>query len=177
MKRTILALASLTLMAATPTIAAEHQGNHGGHASFYAGQQTRGIKALSAEDVAALRAGQGWGLAKPAELNGVPGPRHVLDMSGKLGLAPQQSAAVETLFASMRAGAIPLGERLLALEGGLERSFSRRQARPESLRAMLLEIGQARAELRYVHLKAHLETVQILTPEQIALYNRLRGYD
>jgi hypothetical protein len=42
--------------------------------SPYAGMQTRPIKALSAEQVADLKAGRGMGLAMAAELNGYPGP-------------------------------------------------------------------------------------------------------
>jgi len=38
----------------------------------YAGQQARSIKALSADDVAALLKGEGMGMAKAAELNGYP---------------------------------------------------------------------------------------------------------
>ena len=44
----------------------------------YAGQQARTIKALSDDDLAALRKGEGMGMAKAAELNGYPGPAHVL---------------------------------------------------------------------------------------------------
>ncbi len=50
--------------------------------SPYVGQEARGIKALSQDDVEGLLAGAGspfGGMAKPAELNGYPGPRHVLD--------------------------------------------------------------------------------------------------
>ena len=46
----------------------------------YAGQETRVISSLSPEDQRALRAGEGGGLAKPAELNGYPGPAHVLEL-------------------------------------------------------------------------------------------------
>ncbi|MBT3972460.1 MAG: hypothetical protein HOE99_01485, partial [Acidiferrobacteraceae bacterium] len=55
---------------------------HGGSivASPYVGQETRVIKSLSAEDIDDLINGRGWGLAKPAELNGVPGPAHLLEM-------------------------------------------------------------------------------------------------
>ena len=52
----------------------------------YAGQQTRSIKALSDEDIASLQKGERMGLAKAAELNGYPGPVHVLALAGKLGL-------------------------------------------------------------------------------------------
>mgnify|MGYP006921603371 CR=1 FL=1 len=38
------------------------------HVSPYAGQQQRSIKSLSSEDIAELRRGGGWGLAKAAEL-------------------------------------------------------------------------------------------------------------
>jgi hypothetical protein len=44
------------------------------------------------------------------------------------------------------------------------------------LRAKIAEIEAVRGELRYVHLAAHLETPEILTPHQVATYNRLRGY-
>jgi len=51
----------------------------------YARQQVRTIKSLSDEDIAALRKGEGMGMAKAAELNGYPGPAHVLDMAGSFG--------------------------------------------------------------------------------------------
>jgi hypothetical protein len=46
----------------------------------YAGMQARAIKALSAEQIADLKAGRGLSLALAAELNGYPGPRHVLEL-------------------------------------------------------------------------------------------------
>jgi hypothetical protein len=52
----------------------------------YAGQQTRAVKALSDDEIAALRKGEGMGMAKAAELNGYPGPAHVLQLAGPLGL-------------------------------------------------------------------------------------------
>ena len=48
--------------------------------SKYMGQEKREIKSLSNEDIKELRTGAGWGLAKAAELNGLPGPKHVLEM-------------------------------------------------------------------------------------------------
>ena len=49
----------------------------------YAGQQTRTIKALSDDEIAALRNGEGMGMAKAAELNGYPGPIHVLSLAAQ----------------------------------------------------------------------------------------------
>jgi hypothetical protein len=65
--------------------------------SPYAGMQTRAIKALSDQQIADLRAGRGMGMALPAELNGYPGPAHVLELADKLELTPDQRASVQAL--------------------------------------------------------------------------------
>ncbi|MBL4876875.1 MAG: hypothetical protein JKY10_10340, partial [Cohaesibacteraceae bacterium] len=56
------------------------------HGSHYAGEENRAIKSLSNADIAELKRGGGWGLAKAAELNGVPGPSHLLKMKNQVGL-------------------------------------------------------------------------------------------
>jgi hypothetical protein len=151
------------------------QAGHG-HGSKYAGQETRPIKSLSAEDIDELRRGGGWGLARPAELNGVPGPAHLLELRDRIPLDPAQIADIEALFAEMRAKAVAQGETLIALERRLETLFRERTVTDESLRATLAEIEAARRELRYIHLSTHLRTPAILSDAQIARYNALRGY-
>src|SRR5258705_4499780 len=76
--------------------------------SSYSGMQTRPIKALSDQQVADLKAGRGMGLALAAELNGYPGPAHVLELSDKLALTVEQRARVRQLFESMKQEAVPL---------------------------------------------------------------------
>ena len=44
------------------------------------------IKSLSQDEQSALLAGRGMGLARPAELNGYPGPTHVLELAAQLDL-------------------------------------------------------------------------------------------
>ena len=75
----------------------------------YAGMQTRPIKALSEQQVADLQAGRGMGLALAAELNGYPGPAHILELADKLNLSADQRASVQQLFNSMKQEALPLG--------------------------------------------------------------------
>ena len=60
------------------------------HQSHYVGQENRKIKSLSHKDIQELQSGAGWGLAKPAELNGVPGPIHVLELKQNLALSKEQ---------------------------------------------------------------------------------------
>src|SRR5438477_5512744 len=101
----------------------------------YAGMQARPVKALSDKDVADLRAGRGMGLALPAELNGYPGPSHVLEHADALGLTPDQRARTKSLFEAMKAEAVPVGERLIEQETNLDRLFASRQISPASLNA------------------------------------------
>src|SRR6201746_1050396 len=82
----------------------------------YAGMQTRSIKALSEQQVADLGAGRGMGLALVAELNGYPGPSHVLELADKLELSADQRASIQRLFDSMKAEAVPIGRKLIEQE-------------------------------------------------------------
>lgn len=149
---------------------------HRDHISPYTGEEERDIKSLSADDVAELKRGGGWGLAKAAELNGVPGPSHVLAMREALALTPTQLRTVEELFARMQKAAIDEGERLISLEAKLETRFRSGSIDEVQLRQQLNGIGASRANLRYIHLAAHLELADVLGRDQVARYNELRGY-
>ncbi len=96
------------LLAATPVAAdTAHQGQH----SPYSGQEARDIKALSPDEIADLNAGRGMGLALAAELNGYPGPRHVLDLAQELQLTAEQRRQTGDLFDAMRMETSALGGR------------------------------------------------------------------
>src|SRR5215211_9358946 len=64
----------------------------------YAGLQQRAVKALSAEQIADLRAGRGMSLALAAGLNGYPGPAHVLEQADALALTAQQRERTRTHY-------------------------------------------------------------------------------
>jgi len=142
----------------------------------YAGLEARSIKALSEQQIADLRAGRGMGLALAAELNGYPGPMHVLEMADALDLSGQQRAKMQELFAATKAEAIPLGERLIAQEAELDKAFAAKTVTPASLAAATDAIGTTHSALRQTHLKYHLSAVEVLTPAQIQRYSELRGY-
>ena len=151
------------------------QHNHPGN-SPYAGMQGRAIKSLSDADIEELRRGGGWGLALPAELNGVPGPAHLLELRDEIPLTQDQVKKVQALFDDMRKAAIATGERLIAAEAAIEAVFADATVGETSLRRLLAEAELARAELRFIHLSQHYKTVQFLTSKQIERYNVLRGY-
>jgi Spy/CpxP family protein refolding chaperone len=142
----------------------------------YAGMQTRPIKALSEQQVADLGAGHGMGLALAAELNGYPGPSHVLELADKLELSPDQRASIQRLFDSMKAEALPLGSKLIEQEADLDKQFASHTVTPESLKASTAAVAITQGELRETHLKYHLSTVAVLSPGQMQRYAELRGY-
>ena len=76
----------------------------------------------------------------------------------------------------MKNAAQDKGAELIALERALDRKFREGTVTAVSLERMLGEIGKVQSVLRFVHLKTHRETPEILTSDQIRRYNRLRGY-
>lgn len=150
--------------------------DHSGHASPYAGFETRAIKSLSETDLEELRKGGGWGLALAAELNGVPGPAHLLELREKIPLSADQSAKIQQIFKEMQTEAIAAGTRLIAAEEAIETAFRAADLDDDRLRELIAEAERARAELRFIHLSRHLSTPPILSADQIARYNTLRGY-
>jgi Spy/CpxP family protein refolding chaperone len=147
-----------------------------GYKSIYIGQETRDIKSLSNEDINALRTGAGWGLAKAAELNGLPGPRHILDMKKEINLTTEQERMVRGLFNEMNKNAIELGNKYIEYEKELNNRFAERNIDENALDELLGKISEIYKSLRYTHLSAHLKASKILTEDQIKKYNRLRGY-
>lgn len=171
---------ALVLMFPAGAALSQYAGHHGPggarHGSPYAGMEKRAVKALTEQQIADLRAGRGMGLALPAELNGYPGPLHVLELGEELGLTPDQSAKVQGLFDAMKAEAVALGERVIAGEAELDRLFAQKRVTPESLEASTAAIAASQGELRAAHLRYHLSTLEILTLDQVQTYGKVRGY-
>jgi hypothetical protein len=144
--------------------------------SSYAGLESREIKALSAEQIERYLAGEGMGLAMAAELNGFPGPKHVLELASELELTGEQTRAVQASYDAMHAEAVRLGGEIVERERHLDAMFAGASVTEEALRKALDGIGSLNAELRGVHLAAHLETRRLLEPAQVEHYSVLRGY-
>lgn len=171
MKRMLIILATLIIAGS-----AQASDKHHGHSSKYAGQENRGLKSLSTSDIEELRRGGGWGLAKSAELNGVPGPAHLLELRNEIPLQERQVSEITDLYNQMKSKAVEQGKILIALERQLERHFQERTIDDKVLRSLLSGIAEAQRKLRYIHLATHLKTPMILTQAQIKRYNVLRGY-
>jgi Spy/CpxP family protein refolding chaperone len=169
-----IALATAIVIAAGGIALAQHHQRHG-HTP-YAGQQQRTVKALSDEQLADLRAGRGMGLALSAELNGYPGPMHVLELADQLELTDQRRTQMRELTDRMRGEAIPVGEKLIERERALDQAFAQAQITPASLTNLTARIGETQAELRALHLKYHLLTADLLSTHEKHRYAQLRGY-
>jgi Spy/CpxP family protein refolding chaperone len=146
-----------------------------GH-SPYAGQETRAIKTLSDEEIQALLNGQGIGLAKAAELNHYPGPRHVLDLATQLQLSETQRTETQQIYDRMHREVVRLGALIVDKERELDHLFAAEAVDSETLRNLTKQIAQLQGDLRLVHLQAHVEMKRVLSREQIDKYDALRGY-
>ena len=164
MTRIITLLIALTL-AASSAFAQSPGGGKGMH----------GAGALSEKEIKALEGGMGMGMAKIAELNQYPGPKHVLELADELELTEEQKAATQQLYGEVRARAVPLGRKIIDAESALERAFVDKTVSAESLEAALLEIGELRAQLRFAHMETHLRQRALLSEDQVATYDRLRA--
>lgn len=131
---------------------------------------------LTEKQISDLKTGRGMGMALPAELNGYPGPTHVLEHAAALGLSETQKAKAQALLNAMKGETIPLGEKLIAQEAALDALFASRSADLPRLQAITSEIGTTQASLRAAHLRYHIEMLGVLTDNQVAQYALLRGY-
>jgi hypothetical protein len=145
-------------------------------ATPYAGQQTRSIKALSEQQTQEWLDGRGMTLALAAELNGYPGPMHVLELRQPLRLSDAQRNATEALMLAHKTEVRRLGAELVATEKALDTAFASKTIAPETLAAMTGHIGELQAQIRNSHLQTHLKQTALLNQEQIASYIKLRGY-
>jgi hypothetical protein len=147
-------------------------------ASPYHGQTSTELRGLTEKEVSELRQGRGMGLARAAELNGYPGPRHVLDAvrAERLQLTPDQAHRVQRIFDDMSSAAQRLGNMVLEEERALEQRLRKGAISEPELLASVGRIATLQGDLRAVHLRAHLQTRSLLSKRQIERYDQLRGY-
>ena len=118
--------------------------------------------------------GRGFGMAFAADRNGYPGPLHVLELAGRLGLTPEQETRVRALMDRMFAASRPKGAELLAAERRLTALFTSGRPDDASIRAAVADVERLRAELRTLHLTTHVATRDLLTEPQRRAYHAAR---
>ena len=144
--------------------------------SPYVSLRDNPIRGMSPEEVKELETGAGAGFARAAELNGYPGPRHILDLRDNLDLSEDQRAEVQKLYDAMNGEARQMGAEILQLETELELAFREGTIDGTTLETKVSNLAEKYGELRLLHLRTHLTAIQFLTPHQLTLYNQLRGY-
>ena len=167
-------LGATTVLAAAPSAFA--QDGHAAAHQPYAGQHLREIKALSPQEQQDWLEGKGIGLAKSAELNGFPGPLHVMENAAALSLSAPQRDATARLMAAHKVEVKALGKQLVEAEQALDDAFRRGTPSDAQVSRLTLEVGTLQARIRAAHLQTHVAQTALLQPEQVALYQRLRGY-
>jgi hypothetical protein len=121
-----------------------------------------------------LLAGAGAGLAQVADVNGYPGPKHVLEFADALALTDRQRVLTTRLRDETFAKAREAGKALVDAERALAARFAGGRITEPELAAALERIGALQARLRGVHLRAHLRQRALLTTIQQTRYSALR---
>lgn len=178
--RFALACTALVFSTVWPAMAQHHGHGPRGHADSqagpYAGMQGRAIKALSPQQIDGLLNGRGMGMAMPAELNGYPGPLHVLELAAELKLSDLQAARTRELYAEMLKDARAAGQQVIDAERELDALFADKKATRDNVAASTAKAAAAHGRLRATHLRYHLSMMEILSAGQVAQYEMLRGY-
>jgi Spy/CpxP family protein refolding chaperone len=166
--KTALTLAA-TFLALAPAMApAQH--------STYSGQETREIKALSADEMKQYLSGAGMGYARAAELNRYPGPMHVLELAESLALSLEQRKATQRIMDEHKAQAREIGAKLVEAERTLDRLFISGKVEEAALAQQVKAVAALRGDYRLSHLETHRRMRAMLTEEQVRRYDQLRGY-
>jgi Spy/CpxP family protein refolding chaperone len=166
MKPTMRSAVFLLALAATGAQAQHHH---------YSGQQ-RDIKTLSAEEVQQYLSGAGMGYAKAAELNHFPGPMHVLELADSLKLTAEQAGQARSLMEAHKAEARAIGAKLVDSQRALDALFRSGRVEQQALAEAVRDVARLEGEYRLSHLETHRRMRALLTDDQVAAYDRLRGY-
>lgn len=148
-----------------PVTAAQHV-----HPPSGGSDQAGATTALTADAVTQLLAGDGMGLARAAELNNYPGPKHVLELKAPLGVTPEQELQVEAIRHQMLSRARVLGQEIVTAERALDAAFKAGTITESDLAERVGAIARLQGELRAAHLRAHLATKRLLSADQIRKY-------
>lgn len=166
-------LVLLAILALVPSTAAAQ---HSGHQHTPGAPSDGHLRAQACLDEfdTVVSDGRGFGMAFAADQNGYPGPMHVLELKDRLALTAEQEARVRAVMHAMFAESKPKSARLLEAEKRLRALFSGGGADETAVRAATAEVEHARADVRLVHLLAHLKTRELLTDAQRRAYQEAR---
>lgn len=142
----------------------------------YSGEQERAIKSLTDAQVEQYLTGAGAGYAKAAELNHYPGPMHLLELADRLGLDEAQRSEAQRMLTAHKADARAIGAKVVQGERELDALFRRGDVGAAELERAVAAAAKVEGEYRLSHLETHRRLRALLTSQQVARYDELRGY-
>jgi Spy/CpxP family protein refolding chaperone len=134
----------------------------------------RRVDLLLDEAEKVLTSGRGFGMAFAADQNGYPGPMHALELREQLALTAEQAVTLELVTQSMFDAARLRSRDLLDAEERLRQMFAGQTANDTQIESQARAIERLRADVRLIHLRAHLQTFDVLTAPQRQLYGQIR---
>jgi hypothetical protein len=111
-----------------------------------------------------------------AERNLYPAPETALQLADPLALTPAQRQDLRSLQQKTDSELNALSARIAVEERRLDFAFAQSNVSPGRIDSVTAQLGTLQGHLRAVRLRSHLAAHEILTPEQLLRYAKLRGY-
>jgi len=125
---------------------------------------------LTKEEVNAYLTGGSLDFDRVAEINHFPNPKRVLEIKNLLTLTRVQNNRSTISYKLMRKYAIKAGRKIVRKENQLNYLFQQPNVDLHAVKKLVSEIATLKGELRFTHLKAHVNQESYLTDEQITTY-------
>lgn len=119
--------------------------------------------------------GEGISVSHDGELNQYPGPRQVLAAAEELALSPQQKTKIQAIYDRMRLDTVTVGRAIQEQERELEQLISTGGS-TAAADLVVREVAEKHQKMRDIHLAAHVQVKNQLTPEQLEEYHRLHAH-
>jgi hypothetical protein len=167
-------VAAFALLTATGAVAQDLPADHPTMTEADAALMEAAMVTMSHDEIVGLLEGKGLGMAKAAEKNGFPGPKHVLELEDKLELTDEQKVEVTDIFVDAQVDFRTLGREVVEAEAALNRAFAARGISQAQIASLTRAAAEARGNLQARHLAAHVATRPVLSDAQVQKYVELR---
>jgi len=172
---TFVAAMSLLIAAASSGIAQDVPADHPAMDEADQAMMDAAMVTMSHDEIVGLLQGQGMGMAKAAEKNAFPGPKHVLELADELSLTDEQKNQVTAVFTSAQVDFRTLGKAVVETEAALNRAFMAQGVSTAQIASLTRAAAEARGQLRARHLAAHVATRPLMSDDQVQKYVELRS--
>ena len=127
------------------------------------------------EKIASFTQGSEASVTLPPATQSLPSVDALFTLSSSLGLSARQLSLIARIKFDTKDEVVPLGAQLLKKDGLLLEEVYKKTPRIKVIKKLIFEIAKLEAAIRLAHIKARLESKDILSKRQQAAYHDRQG--